>query len=152
MKKLTSIIAALVVVILAAGCLTKSAVVTTNPAGSKTTNSVHAVDQRVQDNIETGKAIAPLLPQPVGWISAFGLALAGAIGQSYASYKNKQEAIAQSKEAFKWEDVATTIIQGVDAVGTEAKKVKDAIKARSITDGNHDLVRDIVAEETKKVS
>jgi PBP1b-binding outer membrane lipoprotein LpoB len=133
-------------------CTVPYKVVSTRPDGSKETNTVHQVDPRLTDVIETGKPIASVLPQPVGWISAFGLALAGAIGQSVASYKNKKEAIANGQEAFKWEDVATTIIQGVDSLGTQAKAVKDAIKARSITDGNHDVIRDIVAEETKSVT
>jgi len=134
------------------GCTVSRQAVVTNPDGSKSTNTVHSVDPRLNETIITGQAIAPLVPQPVGWIAGFGLAVAAAVGQSVASYKNKKESLANKKEAFKWEDVATTIIQGIESAGTQASAVKAAIKVRSTTDGNHDVVRDIVAAETKSVS
>jgi len=146
-NKLKQLLASVLVIATIVGCTTTQPVtrpdgtVVTNPDG--TPQMQHVPDPHLVGAGTTIEQIAPTIPPPYGWAASAigGLILAG--GTIVANYKNK-------KKANQWEDVATTIIQGVESVtGAAAEVVKKSVEARSLSDGNHDLVRDAVAAETK---
>lgn len=138
-SKIKYLLASVLVIATVVACTTTQPVV--QPDG--TVVNQHVPDPRLVAAGTTLEQISPTIPPPYGWAASAigGLILAG--GTLVANYKNK-------RKAAQWEDVATTVIQGVEAVtGAASEVVKQSIKARSESDGNHDLVRDVVAAETK---
>jgi len=145
--KLKYLLASVLVIAFVVACTTTQPVtrpdgtVVTNPDGTPVLE--HVPDPHLVAAGTSLEQIAPVVPAPYGWAaSAIGGILLAA-GTLVANYKNK-------KAANQWEDVATTIIQGVEAVTGEASEVvKKSIESRSKSDGNQELVRDVVAAETK---
>jgi hypothetical protein len=129
------------------GCTVSTPTVTTQPDGTQVTNRFHSVDPRLADVSMTTEAIGAVAPQPYGWMIGALAAVATALSQGVANYKNKREAAAQKTKAEQIEDIATTIIQGVEAAGAEAKRVKESIAQRSQTDGNFLAVDALVKKE-----
>lgn len=133
MKKLLSI---LVIAVIFAGCTATESVKNTDG----TTSQKHVVDPRLQQFDDNVKLVSPVIPTPWGWIASAAAGIAVSVSQTVANHKNK-------KSANQWEDVATTIIQGVEAAGDAASAVKKSIAERSKTDGNANLVNDVVQKE-----
>lgn len=106
-----------------------------------TTNIVHKVDPKLETGIAVGRAVndATASVNPYAPLVSLGFGALAAIAALVARQKGAN--------AAKWEDVATTIIQGVEAAGEAAGPVKQAIEKRSISDGNRLLVDTAVQKE-----
>lgn len=134
---------------LVVGCAVQQPVVTTNPDGSQSTNNVFVANPQAMALTQTGAAVAPALPPPYGWILGLLATGGAAVAQTIANVKNKKVAIANKTEAEKWQDIGTTIIQGVEAIqdATAKAAAKKSIAIRSKTDGNADIVHVAVQQE-----
>jgi hypothetical protein len=136
-------IMAVCLLFLAVGCTVSEVV--TRPDGTKQT--VHKVDPALSGGAATTEAIGAVVPQPYGWMVGAIAAAAAAVGQGIANYKNKREAQAQATKAEQIADIATTIIQGVEAAGAEAARVKESIANRAKSDGNYVQLDALVQKE-----
>jgi hypothetical protein len=137
------VIIAFIVAFVIVGCTVP--VVVQNPDG--TTKTEHKIDPKLEKSLEVVGTIGGVVPQPWGWIVGAGAAAVGAITQTLASRKNRLAANAATTAAEKWEDIGTTIIQGVEAAGEAAAAVKESITARAKSDGNHLAVAEAVRKE-----
>lgn len=142
-KPIVPIIILFFMLSLLAGCVTAKQVA--KPDGTLTTE--YAPDPQAQaiGGALTGTGAA--VPPPYGWVLTAAGLLIGGLSQTVANYKNKRLANANADKAQQMEDIATTIIQGVEAAGTAAEVVKKAIAARSETDGNQYAVDALVQKE-----
>jgi len=132
------ILGLLIVATLLIGCTVPVSV--TQPDGSIKVEQ--KLDPRVESTLTTIGTVGGAVPQPWGWIVSAGAGIGLAVARSIAASKNK-------KSANQWEDVATTIIQGVEAAGDAAKDVKKSIAARAQSDGNGALVNSAVQNELR---
>lgn len=132
------ILASLAILLMLVGC--------TVPVVVKQSDGTEKVEQqldpRVSNTLNTIGTAGGALPQPWGWIISAGAAAILGAAKTVAASKNK-------KTANQWEDVATTIIQGVEAAGEGAASVKQSIASRAQSDGNAALVDSAVQNELR---
>jgi len=145
--QIIAILIALPLLILLPGCAAngklvnpfqESVVVTPQPDGTTKTNVVTVVAPEWSQTLDAIEATGQLVPPPWGtWVS---LGSAGIAALLAAWARNKQKSA---------EDVANTIIGGIEAMGTNAQAVKDAVNAASKIKGNQATVHAAVKRLTK---
>lgn len=153
-NKIAIIVISIIASVYVSGCATR---VTLVPAQPATTNEVTGVvtpavpgiytnipNQTVTSSVGYGTQALPFIPQPYNGIVGGVLTLLALGAGAAAAYKNKQLNTANA--------VVATVVTGVEAAGSIAAAVKQAISKQALADGTADAVHAAVSENVESVS